>query len=112
MVKEAVAEHEKAVALSDENPWAIATLICDYYLIGKKDQAKKLFESLKQRSESKYIPATSIAIIYRVLGEENLALQWLKRAFNEHDAILPLLRFHPTVTEGSRYMTLFKEMGL
>jgi TolB-like protein/Tfp pilus assembly protein PilF len=114
MFKEAVAEFEKAFDLSDGIPYVTAYLVCTYYLIGEKDKAEKQFDSLKKRSESEYIPATSFFLIHKFRGEEDLALEWLKRACNEHDSWLPWLKLnHPMFfSEGSRYMILFKEVGL
>jgi adenylate cyclase len=113
MVKESIAEYEKAVDLSDGTPLAIAALVCTYYQIGKIDQAEKLFDSLKKRSETEYVPATSFYLIHRVRGEEVIALEWLKRACDEHDTFLLWFRANPLLTpEGSKYMTLLKERGL
>ena len=113
MIKESLAEYEKAIDLSGGIPLAVAALACSYYLIGKKDQADKLFESLKKRSEIEYVPATTIYLIHRVRGEEAKALEWLKRACNEHDSLLPWFRAHSfLIPKGSKYMKLLIEMGL
>jgi adenylate cyclase len=113
MFKESVAEYEKAADLSNGNPFVIASLVSGYYLIGKKDEAEKLFESLKKRSETEYVPATSFYLIYKFKGEEDLAFEWLKRACTEHDTFLPLLKVTPNIIpNGSRYVALLKEMGL
>jgi hypothetical protein len=82
-------------------------------MIGKKDQGDRLFESLKKRSEIEYVPATTIFLIYKVRGEEEKALDWLRKACNDHDTLLPWFRAHPLlVPEGSSYMKLLKEAGL
>ena len=113
MFKESVAEYEKAVDLSDGNPVVIGSLVSGYYLIGKKDKADKLFQKLKKRSETEYVPATSFYLIHKFKGEEDLAFDWLKRACTEHDTFLPLLRATPNIIpEGSKYISLLKEMGL
>jgi adenylate cyclase len=113
MIKESIAEYERAVDLSDGASLAIAALACSYYFVGKKDQADRLFESLKKRSENEYVPATAIYLIHRVRGEEAMALDWLKKACNEHDSFLIWFRAHPfLIPEGSKYMTLVKQMGL
>jgi adenylate cyclase len=113
MLKESVVEHEKAVDLSDGNLFAIAVLICRYYLIGKIDQANQLFENLKKRSETEYVPATSFYLIHRVRGEEDLALEGLKKACIEHDTFLPFFRLDSyLIHEGSKYQKLLKEVGL
>ena len=74
MFRESVAEYEKAADLSDGNPFVIGSLVSGYYLIGKKDKADKLFESLKKRTETEYVPATTFYLIHRFRGEEDLAL--------------------------------------
>jgi TolB-like protein/Tfp pilus assembly protein PilF len=112
MFKETVAEKEKAVDLSNGNPFLIASLVCEYYQNGNIEKAEKLFESLRKRSETEYVPATSFYRIYNVRGEEDLALEWLKRACNEHDTFLPWLMGTPIIPEGSKYMTMLREMGL
>jgi tetratricopeptide (TPR) repeat protein len=113
MYKEAAAEFEKAVDLSEGNSFVIAWLVFSYYIIGENDQADKLFESLKKRSGTEYVPATCFYIIHIVRGEEDLAFEWLKRACTEHDTYLCEMRgssyFFP---EGSKYKALLKEVGL
>lgn len=111
MLKEGVAELEKAVDLSDGNPLVATILVLGYYLVRKKDQAEKLFDSLKKRSETEYIPATSIYLVHRIRGEDELALEWLRRACTEHDTSLLWYRARQ-IRKGSKYMALLKEMGL
>jgi adenylate cyclase len=112
MVKETLIEKEKAVELSDGNPFMVASLACEYYQIGKIDQAEVLFESLRKKCANEYVPATAFYRIYRVRGEEDMALEWLKRACSEHDTFLPWLRGTSIIPEDSRYMKLLKDMGL
>jgi len=113
MIQEAVTEIERAVNLSDGNVFALSCLISGYYLIGKKDQAEKLFNHLKKKSESEYVPATSFYMIHRFRGEEEYALEWLRKACEEHDTFLPWMRVNPNfVPKGSKYMALLKEVGL
>ena len=113
MIKEAIPELEIAVDLSDGASLTIATLAGCYNFIGKKDQADSLFEHLKKKSESEYVPATSFYLIHRFRGEEPLALDFLKKACDEHDSFLVWFRAHPfLIPERSKYMALLKERGL
>ncbi|MBN1183171.1 MAG: tetratricopeptide repeat protein [Bacteroidales bacterium] len=113
MIKEAIAELEIAVDLSDGASLTIATLAGCYNYIGKKDLADSLFERLKKKSETEYVPATSFYLIHRFRGEEALALDFLKKACNEQDSFLVWFQAHPfLIPEGSKYMKLVKEMGL
>jgi TolB-like protein/Tfp pilus assembly protein PilF len=112
MIREAISEYEKAVEISNGTPLPISVLAGGYYLIGKKDQADKLFEDLLKRAETEYVPATTIYLIYRIRKEEEMALNWLRRACDEHDILLPWFRAHPfLIPEGSSYMKLLEEMG-
>jgi len=113
MIKEAINELEKAVDLSSGNAFATAGLVCGYYFTNKKDKAGKLFDDLKKRSETEYIPATSFYMIHKFRGEEEIALDWLKKACKDHDTFLPWLKVNPIfIPEGSKYQALLKKAGL
>jgi TolB-like protein/Tfp pilus assembly protein PilF len=113
MIREAVAEIEKAVDLSAGNAFAQSCLVSGYYLTGKKDQAESLFNNLKKRSEYEYVPATSFYMIHKFRGEEEKAMEYLKKACKEHDTFLPWMSVNPNFfPEGSNYKALLKEMGL
>ena len=111
MLNEGVAELEKAVELSGGNPLASAFLVLGYYLLRKKDLAERLFNTLLKRSETEYVPATSLYVIYRFRGEEEMALKWLRKACSEHDTALLWYRAR-RIRGDSKYMALLKEMGL
>ena len=114
MWNEAISAYQKGVHLSNGSPLATATLIYCYYLAGKKVEADKLFESFKNRVESEYVPATCFYMIHRARGEEDLALDWLKRACYDHDTNLPFfLKDSPVlIPKESIYMALVRDMGL
>jgi len=113
MYKEAAVEYRKAADLSNGSPFAIACLVINYYRIGEKDQAEKLLAGIKKRSVTEYVPATSFYLIYASLGKEDFALEWLRKACNEHDTMLPWIRTNAQlIPEGSKYMALLNERGL
>jgi len=116
MIKEAITELEKAVDLSDGVLHVVSCLTACYYLIGKKDQADKLFYSLKKKLKTEYVPAMCFYLIHKVRGEEDLAFEWLERACNEHDSFLPWYRINPNdicrIPDEPRYKALLKKFGL
>ena len=100
------------MVLSEGNPFIIACHVCNYYRLGEIDHAEKLFEDLKKRLGIEYVPATCFFLIHRIRGEENQALEWLKRACTEHDTWLPLLRVFPfVIPEGSKIYGIGKGNG-
>jgi adenylate cyclase len=113
MIKESIAEFEKAVELSDGNPFATAAIACGYVLTGRREQSDKIYDALLKRSESEYVPATTFFLIDMFKKEEDHALEWLKKACGEHDTFLPWLKDNPVYfPEGSKYLALIREMGL
>jgi len=112
----AVAAYEKAAELSNGNPFILSMLAVAFYIIGEKDQAEKLFDSLKERLNSEYVPAICFYLIYNIIDEEDLALEWMERACIEHDSFLPWFRYPSAdavrIPDNPRYNALMKKYGL
>jgi len=116
MFEEAIAEFEKAVELSGGAPVAVTHLSIAYYESGKKAKAEKLFDSLKQRSRDEYVPPFLFYYIHRVRGDQDQAYEWLERACNEHDSILPFIRVNTLeswrIPDEPRFKALLEKAGL
>jgi len=112
MLRKAIAEYEKASELTDGNPTSTALLVCYYYRAWRKNKANRLFESLKKKAETGYVPASSFFLIHFIRKEEDLALEWLKRACIERDSFLIWIRDSQVFPEGSKYRAMIREYGL
>ena len=116
MFEEAIAEFEKAVELSCENPKVVTFLATTYYEFGKKAKTEKLFDSLKQRSRDEYVPPILFYWIHKVRGDQDKAFEWLERACNEHDSFLPWFKVDPIkgwrIPDEPRFKALLKKAGL
>jgi Flp pilus assembly protein TadD len=88
ILDKAIAEYEKAVELMGGSPWMVMNLTVAYYQIGKKAQADKLFESLKQRSKQEYVFPMAFCWIHLLRGDLDQAYEWLERACEEGDSLL------------------------
>jgi hypothetical protein len=56
-----------------------------------------------------------LASIYARLGEREPSLEWLERAFEEHDSTLVWLKVHPrfdALRAEARFIALVRKMGL
>ena len=90
MIDEAIDEFHKAVELSGgDNPICVANLARAYAAAGKKDKAEELLEGLMRKSSSNQSHATEIAMIYAALGQNDEAMKWLQKGYDE--------RFNPGV---------------
>jgi len=79
---EAIAQYEKATQLSPD-PAVQASLARAYALAGRKENARKILESLTTESRQRYIPAYSLAIIHLSLGEKEEALRLLEKSYED-----------------------------
>src|SRR5438477_1861807 len=79
---EAIAELQKAIELSPGSSAFTANLAYAYAVSGKKDQALKILNDLKSRSQaSSNFP--EIALVYVGLDERDQAIAWLEKAYAE-----------------------------
>jgi tetratricopeptide (TPR) repeat protein len=99
MDKEAVAELQKAVRLSGGSPICVAELARAYVAAGKINEAVKLLSDLEKSSNASFTNAPQIALIYASMGDNEQAMNWLERAYEERFNPSILLRsgFRPSV---------------
>ena len=86
-----------------------------YARLGKRTEAQKIIEKLKEQSKQRYVPSLTIAIIHIGLGEKVQALEWLEKSYENRedtvlwlksDGILDDLRSEP------RFQDLVRRVGL
>jgi TolB-like protein/Tfp pilus assembly protein PilF len=114
MLQEAIATLEKAVALSGEHPGVKAALGLVYAKAGRKGEALKILEELKQLSTGRYVPLLRIDHIYIGLGENDLALEWLEKAYEERDSALIWIKVDPvydSLRDDPRFQDLLRRMN-
>lgn len=81
---EAFEELRRASQL-DESPTILGYLGQVYAASGNREEAQRVLEViLKQRNE-RYASAYSVALIYAGLSEDDLAFEWLGKAYEDHD---------------------------
>jgi TolB-like protein/Tfp pilus assembly protein PilF len=114
MFEEAVSAGEKAVELSGRASIAKAVLACTYFLSGRSKKGEELLESLKERSQSTYVPATFFVWIYSARNDIDKAFHWLQKAVKEHD---PWICWYGAGSDAlraddPRFDVLLKKIGL
>jgi TolB-like protein/DNA-binding winged helix-turn-helix (wHTH) protein/Tfp pilus assembly protein PilF len=113
MDKDAVAELQEAVRLSGGSPICIADLARAYVASGKMNEAVKLLNDLKKRATASFTNAPQIAMIYASMGDNDQAMHWLERAYEERFNPSILLRsgFDP-LRSDPRFKDLMRRIGL
>ena len=114
MYEEAIAEFQKSIELSDD-PVRRAVLGHAYAVAGRRGEAQKVINELKDLSKRRYFPPYYIALIYVGLGDKNQALEWLEKAFAERSANLTVLKAEPMfdpIRSDPRFQDLLRRVGL
>jgi tetratricopeptide (TPR) repeat protein len=82
--KEASAEYQKAVALSDD-PLPLALLGHLYGRSGRKDEALKILAQLRESSLERYVSPYNLAIVQIGLGQNDEATRLLEKTYDDRD---------------------------
>ena len=113
MFDEAVAELQKAIKISGGSPTFTANLARTYAAMGRKNEAGELLDDLKKHSSPGYSRASEIAAVYVALGDNDRAMTWLEKGFDERFNPGVLLRpgFDP-IRSDPRFQNLLHRIGL
>jgi adenylate cyclase len=115
MSDEGQAELERAVSLSPGNTILVAQLGQAYAMVGKSGEARGVLGQLEELSRQRYVSPYHMAYVYTGLGEQDEAIDWLERAYEERAGgvygikgsfLFTTLRSHPRFTALLRKMNL------
>jgi TolB-like protein/DNA-binding winged helix-turn-helix (wHTH) protein/Tfp pilus assembly protein PilF len=95
MYPEAIANLEKAASGSGRLSINLGLLAQVYGLAGKRHEAEKIIDELKESSRHHYIFPSVFANAYLGLGDKDQALTFLERAYDEQDPALFHLKVSP-----------------
>lgn len=113
-VEEGQAEYQKARQLSDD-PFVLALLGHSYAVTGKKDEALRTAEQLKEISRKRYVPAYSLAIVYAGLNEKEQAFEWLEKSYQAHEGYVTIVKIDPFLDNlrlDARFADLMRRVGV
>jgi TolB-like protein/Flp pilus assembly protein TadD len=82
--EEAIAEYEKAIALNDD-PLPLALLGRLYGRIGRKEEALKILNRLRDMAKERYVSKYDFAVIQMGLGQKDEAIRLLEEAYEDHN---------------------------
>jgi serine/threonine protein kinase/Tfp pilus assembly protein PilF len=112
---EALAEYMLAQPQADGKLEPSSGLAIYLARVGRRDEAAKVVEQLMTMREKKFISSYGIASYYSVIGEIGTALDWLERAYEEHDGTLVWIKVHPRLDPlrgEPRFRALLEKMKL
>jgi Tfp pilus assembly protein PilF len=113
--KEAIPLLEKTVILMDRSPGSVELLATAYASAGRRADALRLVNQLKERGRHGYVPAGAFINPLLALGDYDEAFVWFDRAYQEKSTILQFLKVHPycdPVRKDPRFVDLMRRVGL
>jgi TolB-like protein/tetratricopeptide (TPR) repeat protein len=113
--EQAITVLEKALSVSERRPSIIGVLIRAYAHAGQRTEALRLLEELKLRQKTSYVPAAAFVNAYLGLGDNEQALAWLEKAYQEQAIMLAFLKVHPyfdPLRGDARFKELVHRVGL
>ena len=92
----AISELQQAVTLSGGDTCYKGSLGHAYAVSGNTEQARKIQQDLEAGSRGRdYVPAYAIALIYAGLGDNDHALSWLQKAYEDRSTAMAFLKLDP-----------------
>ncbi|HEX8494584.1 MAG TPA: winged helix-turn-helix domain-containing protein [Pyrinomonadaceae bacterium] len=77
--EEAIAELSKARTLSGSNPWMVSALGHTLALAGKRNEARRVLEELRELSKARHVTPYDFAVVYQGLGQHEQVMEWLQK---------------------------------
>jgi TolB-like protein/Tfp pilus assembly protein PilF len=112
---DALTEYKRVIELNDD-PNYLANLAHLYAVSGKRDEAMKVLEQMKQIASGRlYISAYNFALVYLGLGDKDKAIDQLERSFENRGPDFLLVAVDPYFKDlhsDPRFVDLLHRAGL
>jgi eukaryotic-like serine/threonine-protein kinase len=111
----AIAEGEKGVKLSGGSPMMNAALAQTLATAGKRKKAIQILDDLINLTKQKYVAPYFFAGIHIGLGEDDRAIEYLEKSYEEHSHWLIYLHLDPSMDAlrpDPRFQDLSRRVGL
>jgi serine/threonine protein kinase/tetratricopeptide (TPR) repeat protein len=111
----AITEGEKAVNLSGGSPLMRAALAHTFGTAGRTKEAFQMLDDLTELAKQKYVAPYFFAGIHIGLGENDRAIEYLEKSYEEHSHWLIYLHLDPNMDalrDDPRFQDLLQRVGL
>jgi TolB-like protein/Tfp pilus assembly protein PilF len=114
MFQEALKEFETCVNLSRGRSIYRAAVAEVYGRLGRRAEALKILDDLREASEKQYLSPNDRALVYAGLGEWDQAFAWLEQVYEQRDASLAWVKVAPesdALRSDRRFADLLRRMN-
>ena len=93
----AIAEMQNSVQLSRRAPIFVALLGEAYAVAGRREDAQKILDELKETAKQRFVTPYILARIYAALNEKDIAFHLLETAYRDQAAWTAFMKSDPRV---------------
>jgi len=111
----ALAQFEKARALSNDSAESLASMAHCYAVSGKAHEAKALLLNLQKASANQYVSPYDLALVHKGLEDNDECFQWLDRAYETRDGWMIYITVDPrwkSVRALPEFIKIVERVGL
>lgn len=115
MYDKAIALAEKGLEKDPHNQDGLVNAGYAYAKTGRRRKAEDMIERLREISKTQYVMTSYIAQIYAALGEKEMAVTELEKAFENRDWFIAQMNVHPyfdDIRDDPRITVIAKRIGL
>src|SRR5690349_16631673 len=112
---EAINEFKIGLKMLPDNVAALTALGHAQGRAGKRADAEKVIERLRELSKQQYVSPFQTAVIYAGMDERKLAIEWLEKSRDERFNWMPFINVDPVLKNlrsEPRFIELAKSLGL
>ncbi len=116
--RHAEAMHEIDLSMEDLDsvyrPYFLGMSGWIYARAGREEKAVEFLNELLELSQERYVAPTYIVGIYGALGQDDLAIEWLEKAYDTHDTVLTTLKTDPIfdpLRDDPRFLDILHRMN-
>ena len=109
---EATAEFQKSTTL-DDLPWYVSSLGYAYAASGDRAKAEQILHHLDELAKQRYVSPANRAAVYLGLGDNEKALDWLEKAYEDRDPIFWWIngdQLYDSVRQAPRFEALVQKV--
>lgn len=115
MFEEAEAEFKAALSLSAKDSETMSAMAYVYAAAGRTDEARQVFEQIKDIARQSYVSPYSLARVHIGLGQIDEAFAELEVTYKERHGILTYLKVEPMfdrIRDDARFLDLLRRLGI
>ncbi len=115
MYTQSIEEYKKTLLASPGWPVALAALGNVYGIMGDKEKAREILDTMIVLGKTKFVTSYGVALIYAGIGETDKAFEWINKAYDERSNWLVWLKSDPRwspISSDKRFAELVHRVGL